>query len=107
MSEILSPEFTSTERRGPPNRRLGPWIGLLVAFVVLIVAVAMIGLRGTESPAAGGSANLPSGSPEVITASVPAYIQEAIVYGERDPSAVMAGVEIMPVYLIEASYFED
>lgn len=77
--------------------------GISILFVLaLIVAVVTVGIDGTDIPVASGTSTVMDGVPEAISNPVPAFVAEQIVHGERAPGDVTAGVEIMPVYMVEA-----
>lgn len=77
--------------------------GVSLLFVLALIAtVAMVGLNGTDLPVTSGTNTIVSGAPEAISNAVPAFVEEQIVYGERATSDVTPGVEILPVYMVEA-----
>lgn len=91
------PTMTRTSSQG--------WIALLAA-VALAVVVALVGLNGTPMPAMAGPAVAPGGHPEVVANAVPAYVSEAIVYGEAAPGAT-GSAQILPAYMVESIYYGE
>ena len=88
------------------NRYDTSWLAALIVTIALIVMFVGIGLNGVELPTVTGPVAGFDGQPETIEQTVPAYIQESIVFGDRAPGEVSPSAEIMPVHLVEAGYFE-
>lgn len=85
------------------------WLPGIAAFVLvaLVLLIVLSGTSGIEMRTGSNSGAGPISSPATISNPVPAHIQEGIVFGEIEPTDVTSSADIMPVHVVEQSYFEQ
>lgn len=85
---------------------IGRWLAWMAVTLAVVLTLLVMSSGGIDVTVRTGGDAGPIAPPATVSDVVPVHIQEGIIFGEIDPDAT-SSAEIMPVHLVEQSYFTE